>query len=242
MSSDTIGIVLSLAGAGLVAFAYAALLTAWVTPRLGPETPVLPVWVAGLVSAVIAVGVAWASGAPAFHIVIGAATPLLVLAAFVDSKTKRIPNVYTIHLAGVSLIAAAWAAFNFSSVAGWWAVLGGAAGIAATTFVLLVVASLLGGGLGMGDVKLGAVQILLLLVIITSVWPTAIFTSVLAPLIMALLATGLCLIAGVLGIVWIIVRGLQHTKAGFPFGPCLVAAWFLIVAASPLIAAMVPVF
>lgn len=242
MPSAVIGTVVSLIGTSLIAFAYAVFLTVWLTPRLRPTTPALSWWVAGTVSAVIAVAVAWASGAVILYEVIGAATPILVLSAFVDSKTKRIPNAYTIQLAGVSVVAVAWSAFHFASVIGWWGVLGWAAGIAVIAFALLLIANLFsGGGLGMGDVKLAAIQIMLLLLIVTSVWPAGSRGSVLTPLLMALLATGLCLIAGIFGIGWSVARGFRQTKAGFPFGPCLVAAWFVIVAGSSLIADMVPV-
>jgi leader peptidase (prepilin peptidase)/N-methyltransferase len=235
---------LSLSGAAVVAFAYAWFIATWVSTRVEPTVPLVRPIVAGTASAALAVILGFATGVQPAHIIIAGLAPLLILSAYVDSKTKRIPNAYVIH--GLSLIpvTAVWLLVSQGHAERWWVALLWSLGIAFATFCGLLVLNIVSrGGLGMGDVKLGAVLTFFLTTITTFSWPNEVLSGpvagVLVPLLMSLVVLAWLTLAFLGGAVWLIVRGKLRSKTGFPFGPFLVLGFAIVLAVTPLIGAAV---
>lgn len=156
---------------------------------------------------------------------VAAATPALVR---IDVGQRRLPNVL------VGVVAVAWVASVVLSLA-QGDVVPAVRSIGVVVLTALAgVATALAGGLGMGDVKLGA-----LLTGLVSPWGG---TAVL----------GLWGLAGASGVAWALIRrvrirsslaqsGAESTSvvAGVPFGPCLLGAYWAMVLGRPVLATLV---
>lgn len=207
------------------------------------DIPRMRWWVAGGLAATASVLVEWASGTPfVINVTLSYAIAVMVLAAFVDSKTRTIPNLYNLLLLLLALGLIVVTAVNFAGTPGWWVGLIWSVAISLVTFVILATASIFGTGFGMGDVKLASSQTLILLLVAISVWPAGALSSVIAPMFLILVVTATFLLAGLFGIAWILIRGIKATRNGFPFGPCLVFAWFIMLPVTVAAGALIPVF
>ena len=201
---------LTVFGYGALAFAYTAFLALWVARRVRPAVP----------------DERW--------LPLAAFIPILIVAASIDSKTKRIPNIYSIHglcVAG----AAAWAAALTGSVE----MVGTAATAGIITFVAFLALNIGSrNGFGMGDVKLGAVMVFIFAAVIAPAWSGS-GLALIDNLMLATLCTAWAFLSFLIGGVWILVSA-RRGRSGVPFGPFMAAAWFIAVAGAPLIADLMP--
>jgi leader peptidase (prepilin peptidase)/N-methyltransferase len=225
--------VMAVATAMLVAGGYAAFLAAWVSPRIRPKVPSVDWRAAAVVSALTAGALTSVVGPQTSFGVLGAIVPILLLAAFVDAKTLRIPNAYTVQAIFVALAASVWFAFEGLSLpavgVSWLA--------AAATFVALLVVNVVSrGGLGMGDVKLASIMAAIICMLAAAVWGQAggVPDAILLPL-MLLVSVGWVGVSFVAGGVVVAVRATAGKRSAFPFGPCLVVGWIVSVAAVPFL-------
>ncbi len=136
---------------------------------------------------------------------VAAAAPLL---AYVDLRAHLLPDPVTLVASGVAVVALA---------AGCLATSHGrtllvALGIGLATSVVFLVLALIGGGLGFGDVKL---------VFVLSA--TAAAVSVAGAILLLVIAIAL---GGLTALVLVVTRR-RDRKAHLPFGPFLLAGWWL---------------
>lgn len=156
---------------------------------------------------------------------VAAVTPALVR---IDVAQRRLPNVL------VGVVAVAWVASIVLSLAQGDVV----PAVRSLGFVVVTalagVAMALAGGMGMGDVKLGAV-----LTGLVSPWG-------------GIAALGLWGLAGASGVAWALIRTVRFrlrcaqsraestsVVADVPFGPCLLGAYWAVVVGRPVLAALV---
>lgn len=219
---------------GGLAFAYTAFLALWVARRVRPEIPAERWLPLAIVSAVVSSGLAatvtelWAQAA------VAAFVPILVVAASVDSKTKRIPNIYTIHGLIIAVIVAVAATLTGSGQ-----MVGTAAAAGAITFVAFLALNIGSrNGFGMGDVKLGAVMVFIFAAVTAPAW-SGTGLPLLDNLMLATLCTAWAFLSFLIGGAWIMFSA-SRGKTGTPFGPFMVIAWFIAVAAAPLVTDLIP--
>ena len=225
---------LTVFGYGALAFAYTAFLALWVARRVRPAVPDerwLPLAAAAAVVTVALTATVtelWAQAALAAFI------PILIVAASIDSKTKRIPNIYTIH--GLCV---AGAAAGAAALTGSVEMVGTAATAGIITFVAFLALNIGSrNGFGMGDVKLGAVMVFIFAAVIAPAWSGS-GLALIDNLMLATLCTAWAFLSFLIGGVWILVSA-RRGRSGVPFGPFMAAAWFIAVAGAPLIADLMP--
>ena len=150
---------------------------------------------------------------PALYL--SAVTPELVR---VDLRSRRLPNMLV--LPGYAVLAAAAIASWVASAQPPWQVLLAAAGALAFLLLMNVL-----GGMGMGDVKLGGV-----------------LAGALALVSLEAAAAGIMagfLLGGVASVCLLLRRGsvggLTRAQRSIPFGPYLLAGYWLIVVLQPLL-------
>ena len=225
---------LTVFGYGALAFAYTAFLALWVARRVRPAVPDerwLPLAAAAAVVTVALTATVtelWAQAALAAFI------PILIVAASIDSKTKRIPNIYTIH--GLCV---AGAVAGAAALTGSVEMVGTAATAGIITFVAFLALNIGSrNGFGMGDVKLGAVMVFIFAAVIAPAWSGS-GLALIDNLMLATLCTAWAFLSFLIGGVWILVSA-RRGRSGVPFGPFMAAAWFIAVAGAPLIADLMP--
>lgn len=223
--------------AALVAGGYAAFLTVWITPRIRPEVPQASWPVVALLSMGLTATLAYFAGPSNSFGVLAALTPILLLSAYVDARTKRLPNAYTLQAVMVTLAAVVWLLLEGLD----WTMVAWSAAIAGLTFVVLLAANVFSrGGLGMGDVKLAPAMAAGLTLLASSAWAERDVLA--APLMLGLLVIGWLLTSFVLGAVFVAARALRARASGaaivdksFPFGPFMIVAWFAAAPVAPLL-------
>ncbi|WP_022886700.1 prepilin peptidase [Glaciibacter superstes] len=133
-----------------------------------------------------------------------------------DVVDHRLPNNLVVPALAISL----------SAVAAQWLADGGSvpvvALVAGAGYFLFLLALNLGGGMGMGDVKLGAALGVALGLL--GVWSAA------AGLVLAFV------VGGVGGLVFLLVRR-ANARSRIPFGPFLLVGYWVAIALTPLLAA-----
>ena len=216
--------------AAVIAFVYALVLATVVATRVRPEVPAQKPTILAVVATVIAAGLAFTVHDWWITAGIALAVPIFVVAGVIDSQTKRLPNAYSLHALALCVLVTVAAA-----VTGHASVLVPAVIAGAVTFVAFLTMNLVSGnGFGMGDVKVGALMVYLLVVFGTVGWTTS-SVAVLDNLVVTLFVTGWCFLSFFAGTAWILTRRLMGSKDGIPFGPFMVAGWFIAVAGAPLI-------
>jgi leader peptidase (prepilin peptidase)/N-methyltransferase len=221
--------------AGLVSFAWAAYLAVWLSPRIEPRVPLMPWWIAGIISAFVTIGLSLLVQGSTVFVVIAVIIPLLVLSTFVDAKTKRIPNPYVIQAGILGASSAIWLLISPDHSSGWWICVAWAAAMSGIVFIAALILNIASrGGLGMGDVKLASVMAFFLVIITTWSWSTAEIASPLTPLLIALVVCAWTTVSFLIGGVYILIRGLAKTKETIPFGPFLVLGFVATAAATPV--------
>lgn len=229
---------LAAAAGASVAFAYTFILVAVVfRGHSGAEGS--NVIALSAVSAGITLALGYFSGDQLVLLSIAPVVSLLVVAWLIDAKTKTIPNTLVVHalvaavVIGVAHLVVSDDIGPAVSVIGWSGV------AAAATFIGMLNIALLGrGGLGMGDVKLGSVLAFIACVTVTSGLPAEAVTSVATLLLLVTLIVYCWLtLAFAAAFVYVFISGIAGTKRQFPFGPFLIAAFFIVIAiAQPLTA------
>jgi prepilin signal peptidase PulO-like enzyme (type II secretory pathway) len=232
MSFDTL---ITLGALGIAAFGYTALLSLRVARRVLPVVPAQPWLILAVTAAAIATALAATVDELWVQATIAATIPILIVAGSIDSRTKRIPNVYVGHGLVVSAVASGCAIASHESE------LAGVAALAGLLTFVVFLALNIGSknGFGMGDVKLGAVMVLLITLVTAPAW-SGHGLALLDNLILATLSTTWAFIAFLIGGIWITARKLQGSSDGVPFGPFMVGAWVVVVAVSPLTAQLIP--
>ena len=219
----------------LVAGGYAAFLTVWITPRIRPVVPQASWPAVALLSMGLTATLAYFAGPSQSFGVLAALTPILLLSAYVDARTKRLPNAYTLQAIMVTLAASVWLLLEGVD----WTMVAWTAAIAGITFVALFAANVLSrGGLGMGDVKLAPAMAAGLALLASAAWQEQ--NVLAAPLMLGLLVIGWLLVSFVLGGLFVAARAVRARAAGveladksFPFGPFMIVAWFAAVPLAP---------
>jgi leader peptidase (prepilin peptidase) / N-methyltransferase len=163
--------------------------------------------VAGLAAAAVAGSLVWTVPWPLLPSVlsVAAAAPLL---AYVDLRAHLLPDPLTLAASAVAIVALAAGCLATSH--GRTLLL--ALGIGLATSAVFLGLAVIGGGLGLGDVKL---------VFVLSA--TAAALSVAAAILQLVLAVAL----GGLTAVVLVVSRRRDRKAHLPFGPFLLAGWWL---------------
>jgi leader peptidase (prepilin peptidase) / N-methyltransferase len=163
--------------------------------------------VAGIAAAVLAGSLVWTVSWAllASVLAIAAAAPLL---GYVDIRAHLLPDPVTLAASAVALIALVVACL----ATGHAATLLVSLGIGLVTSALLLVLALIGGGLGFGDVKLAFVLA-----------ATAAAVSVTGAVLWLVLAIAM---GGLTALVLVLSRR-RDRKAHLPFGPFLLAGWWL---------------
>jgi leader peptidase (prepilin peptidase)/N-methyltransferase len=181
--------------------------------------------VAGLAAGVLAASVLWTVPWPLMPSVlaVAVAAPLL---AYVDLRAHLLPDPVTLAASAVATVALATGCLATAHLRTLLAALG----IGLATSALFVGAALVGGGLGLGDAKL---------VFVLSATATAVGLSG------AVLLPVLALLLGGVTALFLVVTGRRDRKAHLPFGPALIAGWWLAVlwegaalSALPVVAAL----
>lgn len=177
--------------------------------RLLARWPPLPL-VAGLGAAAIAGSLVWTVPWPVLPAVlaVGAAAPLL---AYVDLRAHLLPDPVTLAASAAATIGLAGGCLATAH----GGILLVAFGIGLATSVLFLGLALIGGGLGFGDVKL---------VFVLSA--TAAAVSVAGAILLLALAVAL---GGLTALVLVVSRR-RDRQAHLPFGPFLLAGWWLALA------------
>ncbi len=250
----------------VVTFIYSWYVTSWLSKRIFPRVPRLP-WVrVAWISTAVALPVCYLTGNPALYMVVAVFVPVLLLASYVDIRSLRIPNAYTIQVAFLALLTAVWVGWEHNkSGSHWGELLGAALGLLAVTTIALFGLHVFSRGFGMGDVKLGAALVLPLLVIVSAGWPASVVTAGVVTMLLALVVAAWLTLAFLAGTALVIVRLVSHgmkplpvgaglpgstpdpaegaagswRQQGVPFGPCLVGAWLVVVASAPLFTGLV---
>ena len=163
--------------------------------------------VAGLAGAAVAGGLVWTVPWPLVPSVlaVAAAAPLL---AYVDLRAHLLPDPVTLAASAVAIAGLAVGCLATSHGRTLLVTMG----IGLATSVLFLGLSLIGGGLGFGDVKL---------VFVLSA--TAAAVSVAGAILLLVLAIAL---GGLTALVLVVSRR-RDRKAHLPFGPFLLAGWWL---------------
>ena len=230
----------SAAFAALVAFAWAAYLSVWMSPRITPRVPLMRWWAAGSISAAVTFGLSMLVLDTTITPVIAVIVPILVLSTFVDAKTKRIPNPYVIQAGLLAIASAIWLLVGPYHAEGFWTVVAWAAALAGITFVFTLVMNIVSrGGLGLGDVKLSSVMAFFLILIVTWGWSAAAIASFIAPLLIVLIVCSWLTVSFLIGGLYILARGLMGSKNTIPFGPFLVLGFVAVAAATPVFSSVI---
>ena len=163
--------------------------------------------VAGLGAAVLAGSLVWTVPWPLLPSVlaVAAAAPLL---AYVDLRAHLLPDPVTLVASAVAIVALVVGCL----ATGHARALLVALGIGLATSMVFLVLALIGGGLGFGDVKL-----------VFALSATAAAVSVAGSILLLVLAITF---GGLTALVLVVSRR-RDRKAHLPFGPLLLAGWWL---------------